>query len=158
MPAKAPPRGTQLKKVLRQLGQEIRDRRKQLELSAVATSEAAFISRMTLNRIEKGEPSVTLGAYINVLSALGLELDLRDKNRIRDESLGELPKRIRVADYPQLKRLAWQLKDSTELSPEEALELYERNWRHVENDNLQKKERQLIDRLLAKLGRSKLLV
>jgi hypothetical protein len=47
---------------LRQLGQEIRERRKQLKLSAVATSEAAFISRMTLNRIEKGEPSVTLGA------------------------------------------------------------------------------------------------
>jgi transcriptional regulator with XRE-family HTH domain len=158
MPATAPPRGTQLKKILRQLGQQLRVRRKLLKVSAVATSEAAGISRMTLNRIESGEPSVTLGAYLNVISVLGLELELCDRRTRQKNSRFELPEKIRLSDYPQLKKLAWQLKHTTEVTAEEALDLYERNWRHVERDKLSAQERQLIEGLLAKLGRSDLLV
>lgn len=158
MPSPAPPRGLQLKKILRQLGEQIRSRRKLLKISAIATSEAAGISRMTLNRIERGEASVTLGAYLNVISTLGLKLHLEDPKVRAHVSRPKLPEKIRLADYPQLKRLAWQLKGTTEVTAEEALDLYERNWRHLDQKKLSANERQLIERLLARLGRSRLLV
>ncbi len=158
MPSAAPPRGTQLKKLLRQLGQQLRTRRKLLKISAVATAEAAGVSRMTLNRIESGSASVTMGAYLNVISVLGLELDLRDPKLRSPITVSQVPDKIRLADYPQLKKVAWQLKDSTEVTAEEALDLYERNWRHVDREKLSARERRLIEGLLAKLGRSGLLV
>ncbi len=159
MPAAAPPRGPQLKKALRQLGQQIQLRRKLLKVSAVAAAEASGVSRMTLNRIESGEASVTFGAYLNVISVLGLTVELSDpKNRPKPARDREDLDRIRLADYPQLKQLAWQLKDTTELSAEEALELYERNWRHVEKKKLTARERALIKALLARLARAGLLV
>lgn len=36
----------------------------------MGSAEAAGISRVTLHRIEKGTPSVTVGALMNVLDAL----------------------------------------------------------------------------------------
>lgn len=158
MPSSAPPRGAHLKKILRQLGQQVRTRRKLLKVSTVATAEAAGISRMTLNRIEHGEASVTLGAYLNVISVLGLELKFIDPRTNKKCSQLKLPKKIRLADYPQLKKLAWQIKDTTEVTAEEALDLYERNWRHIDRDKLSAREQHLIEALLAKLGRSDLLV
>jgi len=44
-----------------EIGRRIRTERKSLGISAIATSEAAGISRVTLHRIEKGVPSVTIG-------------------------------------------------------------------------------------------------
>lgn len=58
------------------LGQRIHARRKALKINAETIAEAAKISRMTLLRIERGVPSVTMGAYMNVLEALGLAIDL----------------------------------------------------------------------------------
>lgn len=43
-----------------------------VRVTAIACAEAAGMSRVTLHRIEKGNPSVTIGAYINVATALGL--------------------------------------------------------------------------------------
>ena len=36
------------------------------------------MSRVTLQRIERGEPLVTMGAYIGAATAVGLELELVD--------------------------------------------------------------------------------
>jgi len=63
---------------LRYLGEEVRKKRKALRISATAAAEAAGMSRVTWHRIEKGEPSVTMGAYLNAMAALGLELRLCD--------------------------------------------------------------------------------
>lgn len=41
------------------------------------------------------------------------------------------PRVVRVGDYPQLRAIAWQLRDDTELTEFDALRLYERNWRYV---------------------------
>lgn len=41
----------------------------------VQVSERANLSRVTLSKIEKGDPTVTLGAYFNVLRVLRLEND-----------------------------------------------------------------------------------
>ena len=144
--------------VLQTLGQKLRDQRKRLGVSAVAAAEAAGLSRVTLYRIEQGEASVTIGAYVSVASALGLMLELVDPREQRPKGDSKLPKEIRIAEYKQLKKLAWQLKGSQKLSPQEALELYERNWRHVDIKAMDAKEKKLIELLLRGFGRERLLV
>ena len=62
MPAKPPKAPTVAAEKLALLGQQIRAHRKSLRVSATATAEAAGMSRVTLHRIERGEPSVTMGA------------------------------------------------------------------------------------------------
>ena len=80
MPAKAPPVGEVLAARLKVLGERIRAHREQQKVSATTAAEAAGMSRVTLHRIERGEPSVTLGAYLSAIDAVGLQLELRDPN------------------------------------------------------------------------------
>ncbi|MDH4234522.1 MAG: hypothetical protein OEV15_05265, partial [Gallionella sp.] len=58
---------------------------------------------------------------------------------------GWIPARIRLAEYPQLKQLAWQVHGIGELTPMEALSIYERNWRHLNAQALETHERQLLE-------------
>lgn len=156
MPAKSPSLTPKPKQLLQDLGQKLRDSRKQLGISAISTAEASGISRVTLYRIEKGEESVAMGAYISVIFALGLELELRSamkSNHQQKSGSQKLPTTIRIASYKQLKRLAWQLKDTQEITPKEALDLYEKNWRHVDHKKMDKKEHQFLEKLLAAFGR-----
>lgn len=60
---------------------------------------------------------------------------------------GWIPARVRLADYPQLKQLAWQVHGVDELTPAEALSIYERNWRHIDLAALQPHEQQLVEGL-----------
>ncbi|MCB0350333.1 MAG: helix-turn-helix domain-containing protein [Bdellovibrionales bacterium] len=160
MPAAAPISGLKLKKLLAKLGGQIRARRKELGVSASVAAESAAMSRQTLHRIEKGETSVTMGAYLGLLSALGLEFELIniDVKSNKKRRKVELPKRVRLAKYPQLKRLAWQIKDSKEISLKEALNLYERNWKHISLEEMSSEEGEFVKDLLAYFGREKLLV
>src|SRR5262249_35167882 len=157
--AKSPQTSVALKKTLMKLGQQLRDRRKELGISAVATAEAAGLSRVTLYRIEQGEVSVVIGAYLSVIFALGLKLELTDPRKSKAITAPpKLPKKIRLADYKQLKRLAWQLKGTKQISLQEALDLYERNWRHVDIKAMDTREREFLESLLAAFGRERLLV
>jgi transcriptional regulator with XRE-family HTH domain len=63
-------------KVLREFGENIKLARRRRKLSAEQVSERANIGRTTLWQIEKGEPSVAMGFYFQVLFVLGLEKDL----------------------------------------------------------------------------------
>lgn len=63
------------KNVLAQMGENIKLARKRRKLTAVQVAERADIARSTLSLIEKGEPSVAMGAYFNVLRVLGLQDD-----------------------------------------------------------------------------------
>lgn len=47
-----------------EMGLLIRTHRKSMKITAAAASEAAQISRVTLFRTEKGQPSVNMGAYL----------------------------------------------------------------------------------------------
>lgn len=78
MPANPPRTTDRATRALGALGDQIRERRKHLKLSATAAAEAAGMSRVTWHRLERGEPSVTMGAYLNALVALGLELQAAD--------------------------------------------------------------------------------
>ncbi|GLU51267.1 helix-turn-helix domain-containing protein [Dyadobacter frigoris] len=62
-------------KILEQLGENIKLARKRRKLTTIQVSERAGIDRTTLYHIEKGSPSVSLGAYFNVLRVLGLQDD-----------------------------------------------------------------------------------
>lgn len=157
MPAKSPPLASPVADQLATLGARIRAHRKALRVSATALAEAAGMSRVSVHRIEQGEPSVTMGAYLNVLAALGMtfsatETAAASEQNAVDERAGWLPVRIRLADYPQLKQLAWQLQGTDELTPREAQGIYQRNWRHLDEAELAQHERNLIDALRQVFG------
>ncbi len=161
MPAKSPALTKKPEQALLDLGQLLRDRRKELGINATVAAEAAEISRVTLYRIEKGEPSVTMGAYLNVISALGLKIDLQDSvttKNIETSKPAKLPQKIPISKYRELKRLAWQLKDTKELTPQEALNIYERNWRHIDLKSMSPSEKKFIETLINVFGRRRLLV
>ena len=152
MPAKAPPNPSSVSEQLAALGAGIRAQRKSLRVSATTLAEAAGMSRVSVHRIEQGEPSVTMGAYLNVLDALGMAFSAaaernEPSQNPADDKAGWLPARVHLADYPQLKQLAWQVQGTDELTPREALGIYERNWRHLDEAALQPRERNLIDAL-----------
>jgi transcriptional regulator with XRE-family HTH domain len=138
------------------IGQQICAQRKALKISATVAAEACGISRVTLYRIEHGEPSVTIGAYMNALAALGLDLRVVSSTDVAAKSVEHpplwIPARVRLADYPQLKQLAWQVHGTDELTPAEALSIYERNARHLDMQTLEPAERMLIDALRVALG------
>ena len=62
-------------KILQNLGENIKLARKRRSLTTIQVSERAGIDRTTLYLIEKGTPSVSMGAYFNVLRVLGLQND-----------------------------------------------------------------------------------
>ncbi len=62
-------------KIMDQLGENIKLARKRRKLTTIQVAERADINRTTLYQIEKGSPSVSMGAYFNVLRVLGLQND-----------------------------------------------------------------------------------
>ena len=88
------------RRALAKLGKDIAVARKKRRISTVSMAERTFVSRSTYAKIEKGDPTVSIGAYVTVLAILGLVDglgELADRGR---DSLGldleedRLPKRI----------------------------------------------------------------
>jgi hypothetical protein len=92
-----------------------------------------------------------MGAYLNVISALNLTLHLSAKSDVEHETdrgrVGQLPVRISLTDYPQLKELAWHVQGVGELSLIETHSIYERNKRFLDSENLSDSEQELIQLL-----------
>ena len=65
---------------------------------------------------------------------------------------------VRLADFPQLRLLAWNRHDEDMLDEREALAIYEAHWRFVDQGHLDEPERALIARLVAQFGNGVLLV
>jgi transcriptional regulator with XRE-family HTH domain len=145
---------------LQALGAQIRSQRKALRLNATVTAEAAGVSRVTLHRIEKGEPSVTIGAWCNAMAALGLTLQASSGTANANtaahapDRTGWIPARVALADYPQLRALAWQVHGTDTLTPTEALDIYERNARHLDQEAMSADERALLQALRLALSRT----
>lgn len=153
------------------LGERLRLARLRRKLSAEAVAERAGIARITLHRLEAGSPAATLGTLAQVLGALGLrgELDALagDVRLARKLPAAELPARrqpplpatLRLSDLPELRAAAWHLADKDAvLTPQEALALYERNWRHIDRQRMQPAEARLLQRLTRTIGKGVLLV
>ncbi len=63
------------RRILNELGDNMKLARLRRKLSAEQVAERANISRPTLSAIEKGSPTVSMGSYLLVLQVLGLEKD-----------------------------------------------------------------------------------
>ena len=150
MPARSPRSPSTVTDDLVSFGQKIRAQRKALGVNSVTAAQAAIMSRVTWHRVEKGEPSVTMGAYLNAAAALGMRFDVALPTHTavaQTNTKGWIPVRVRLSDYPQLKQLAWQLRSTEELTPVEALSIYERNARHLDMAAIDAHEQDLIDAL-----------
>jgi hypothetical protein len=88
-------------RALHKLGHDIRDARRRRRIPVAIMAERASISRMTLNKVEKGLPGVAMGVYATVLSVLGLADRIGALADPRTDSVGlqleeeQLPQRIR---------------------------------------------------------------
>lgn len=89
-------------RALRTLGADLRDARLRRRIPAAVLAERSRISRQTLHKIERGDPSVSMGGYAAVLFALGMPDRLATLATARDDSVGmaleaeRLPGRIRL--------------------------------------------------------------
>jgi len=90
-----------VQRALRKLGGDIRDARLRRRIPTKIMADRASISRTTLNKVEKGEPGVSLGIYATVLFVLGLHDRLAELADIKTDTVGleledeNLPQRIR---------------------------------------------------------------
>ncbi|MCB2107034.1 MAG: hypothetical protein KDE14_05005 [Rhodobacteraceae bacterium] len=90
-----------VRKNLRKLGGDLRDARLRRRISTTVMAQRALISRTTLVKVEKGDPTVSLGIYATVLFVLGLGERLADLADVSHDRVGlqleeeHLPKRIR---------------------------------------------------------------
>ena len=62
-------------KIFDGIGENIKLARKRRKLTTEQVAERAGIHRATLHRVEKGDPTVAIGLYFNVLKVLNLESD-----------------------------------------------------------------------------------
>jgi len=58
------------------MGEQIMLARKRRHLSMQDVADRATVSRLTVSKVEKGDPTVALGIYARVLYALNLENDI----------------------------------------------------------------------------------
>ncbi|NLV30676.1 MAG: helix-turn-helix domain-containing protein [Acidobacteria bacterium] len=90
-----------VRRALRKLGHDVRDARRRRRIPVAVMAERASISRTTLNKVEKGDPGVSLGTWATVLFALGMVDRLADVADPRHDAVGReleeerLPLRIR---------------------------------------------------------------
>lgn len=154
-----------LRQRVAELARRVRQRRKVLGVTVVAAAEAAGMSRITWHRIEKGEVSVTIGAWFNALAVLGLRFGLGETT-VGEAGEGEagegeaggrdevacVPVEIRMQDFPQLQALAWQVAGRVTLRPREALDIYQRHRRHIDWTSMSPGERRLVNALMQLFG------
>jgi len=94
-------------RALHKLGQDFSDARKRRRITVQLMAERAGVSRATIAKIEKGDPTTSIGAYSAVLFVLGMTARLGElvdavhdlTGRQLDEE--KLPKRVR---YPSRKK------------------------------------------------------
>ena len=96
-----------LQRMMIEVGENIHLARLRRKISAAMLAERAGIARNTLRAIERGDSSVTFGAYASVLSCLGLEKDL--KLLAKDDVLGRKLQDIGLpikARAPRVRRIS----------------------------------------------------
>jgi transcriptional regulator with XRE-family HTH domain len=77
MPSKPPSIFPAEARQLAALGERLRLARLRRQLSSTAIAQRAGISRSSLYKVEAGDPGVTLGTVLRVLTALGLDGDVQ---------------------------------------------------------------------------------
>ena len=94
-------------RALRKLGHDIKDARRRRRITMAIAAERASISKPTFIRVERGDPSVSIGSYATVLYVLGMADRLGDLAASKNDPVGlqleeeNLPQRIRGARKPK---------------------------------------------------------
>lgn len=94
-------------RALRKLGHDIKDARRRRRISVAIAAQRASISKPTLIRVERGDPSVSIASYTTVLFVLGMADRLADLADPKNDPVGlqleeeNLPQRIRGARKPK---------------------------------------------------------
>ena len=97
---------TPVKRALAKLGDDVSAARRRRRISTTVMADRAFITRKTLARVERGDPSVSLGIYATVLFVLGMVDRLAGLVDPTTDRLGiqledeHLPRRIRARSRP----------------------------------------------------------
>ena len=95
-----PPMPLPVKRALAKLGGDIKAARLRRRIPTTLMAERAFIARSTLQKVEQGDPAVSLGIYATVLFILGMSERIADLAEPTSDSLGlqleegRLPKRM----------------------------------------------------------------
>ena len=90
-------------RALRKLGHDIRDARRRRRLPMAIVMQRASISKPTLIKIERGDPTVSIANYATVLFVIGVVDRLADLVDAKNDAVGlqleeeSLPKRVRAA-------------------------------------------------------------
>lgn len=118
-------------------------------LSVSATAAALGVDPAQVSRFETGATNPTMATTRRYAQAVGATLRLEagpwpgpDAAAPRDAE-----PTVPVSRYPQLRAICWQLAPDAELTEQEALSRYEREWRHVDTAALTTEERGFIDHL-----------
>lgn len=88
-------------KALHKIGKDINDARRRRRITSKLMAERAGLSRATVGKIEKGDPSTSIGGYASVLFVLGMIDQLSDLMDASHDLTGrqldaeKLPKRVR---------------------------------------------------------------
>jgi transcriptional regulator with XRE-family HTH domain len=98
-----PPMPLPVKRSIAKLGADIKAARQRRRITMALMAERAFVARSTLQKVEQGDPGVSLGVYATVLFILGLSERIADLADVSGDSLGlqldeeRLPKRVRTS-------------------------------------------------------------
>jgi len=92
-----------VEKQMQAFGLRLKTARLRRGLTTILFAERVGISRDTLNRLEKGDPTIALGTYLRALRVLGLDKDMDAV--ARDDELGR-----KLQDLQLLERKSRQLR------------------------------------------------
>lgn len=95
-----------MRRALTKLGRDVATARRKRHFTVATMTERMGVSPNTYRRIEKGDPTVAMGAYVMALFVLGVGDALGDLIDVRRDDVGlqldevRLPKRMRVKKTP----------------------------------------------------------
>jgi transcriptional regulator with XRE-family HTH domain len=96
-----------VKRALGKLGADIKAARLRRRITTTLMAERAFVARSTLQKVEQGDPGVSLGVYATVLFILGLSERIGYLADAGIDSVGlqldedRLPQRVRGSKRPK---------------------------------------------------------
>lgn len=125
------------------------------EISAVMGVDPAQVSRF-----ESGSTNPTMATIRRYAQAVGavFRVETGPWTGPDENPPPHAERTVQVSRYPQLRAICWQLGLDAELTEQEALNRYEREWRHVDTAALTDDEHAFIDHLRQTLGGGQLLV
>lgn len=97
-----------VRRSLAKLGGDLRDARRKRHFTLEMMIERVGVSKATYQRVEKGDPSVSMGVYAMALFVLGFPGALAEVADIRRDDTGllldtnRLPQRVRPRKLPKL--------------------------------------------------------